>query len=89
MVLPHVYDKSTRRQKVNPDFLKLYPDKVKDYFTGEELQRDGYSKMPAAIEKNEARREKKKAIEKMDTFYEGDSTKAVEDFLTNEGVAPA
>jgi hypothetical protein len=89
IVMPHVYDKAARRQRVNPDFLKLYPDKVKDYFTTEELERDGYSKMPEAIAKNEMRREKKKAIAKMDTFFEGDSSKAVEDFLTNEGVAPA
>jgi len=81
MVMPHRHNFVTRRQEVNPDFVKLYPQRVKDYFTPEQLQRDGFGKMPALIEKNEARREKQKAIEKMETFFEGDSTKAVEEFL--------
>lgn len=84
IVMPHVYDKDAHRQKINPDFVKLYPDKVKDYFSEEEMKRDGYKKMPAAIEKNNERREKRKAIEKMETFFEGDSTKAVENFLSQD-----
>ena len=82
IVMPHVYDKTARRQRVNPDFVKLYPERVKDYFSPEELKRDGYKRMPEHIAKNEARREKQKAIEKMETFYEGDSAKAVENFLS-------
>lgn len=81
IVMPHIYDKTSHRQRVNPDFVRLYPQRVKDYFSGDQLKRDGFGKMPPLIEKNEARREKQKAIEKMDTFFEGDSTKAVEDFL--------
>ena len=79
--MPHIYDKNTHRQKINPDFVKLYPDKVKDFFNEDEMKRDGYSKMPGAIAKNNMRREKKKAIEKMETFFEGDSKVAVENFL--------
>lgn len=79
--MPHAYDKTSHRQKINPDFVKLYPDKVKDFFNEEEMKRDGYTKMPAAVEKNNFRREKQKAIEKMDTFFEGDSKVAVEKFL--------
>lgn len=81
IVLPHVYDKTAHRQKVNPDFVRLYPQRVKDYFSPDQLTKDGFGKMPALIAKNEARREKQKAIEKMETFFEGDSTKAVENFL--------
>jgi hypothetical protein len=81
IVMPHRHNKITRRQEVNPDFVKLYPEQVKQYFSSEELVRDGYKKLPEEIAKNEARREKQKAIEKMDTFFEGDSTKAVESFL--------
>lgn len=81
IVMPHRHNKITRRQEVNPDFVKLYPQRVKDYFTPEQLVRDGYTKLPEQIAKNELRREKQKAIAKMETFYEGDSTKAVENFL--------
>jgi hypothetical protein len=81
IVMPHVYDKAARRQRINPDFMKLYPDKVKDFFSEDEIKRDGYSKLPAAIEKNNFRREKQKAIEKMDTVFEGNGKKSVEDFL--------
>lgn len=87
--MPHRYNKSTHRQEINPDFVKLYPDKVKDFFSEKEMIRDGYQKMPEAIEKNNMKREKKKAIEKMDTFFEGDSTKAVEGFLKGSGVPEA
>jgi hypothetical protein len=83
MVMPTRHNKVTRRQEVNPDFLKLYPQRVKDYFTPEQLIRDGYKDLPRQIEKNEKRREKQKAIDKMETFYEGDSEKAVEKFLSD------
>jgi hypothetical protein len=82
MVMPHIYDKTAHRQKINPDFVKLYPDKVKDFFNEDEMKRDGYSKMPEAVEKNNHRREKQKAIEKMDTVFEGDGKAAVEKFLS-------
>lgn len=85
MVLPHVYDKASRRQRVNPDFVKLYPNQVKEFFTADELKRDGYRDMPDHISKNNLRREKVKAKEKMDTFFEGDSEKAIEGFLQETG----
>lgn len=81
MVTPHVYDKTKHRETVNPDFVKLYPDKVKDFFTGDQLKKEGYGKMPAAIEKNEARREKAKEEFKADTVYSGSQEKAMERIL--------
>jgi hypothetical protein len=87
IVMPHRHNKITRRQEVNPDFVKLYPQRVKDYFTPEQLIRDGYTKLPEQIAKNELRREKQKAIAKMETFYEGDSKKAVEKFLADPASA--
>lgn len=81
MVLPHVYDKMSRRQKVNPDFLKLYPNQVKEFFSEEELKRDGYTDMPKHIAKNTERRERKKAQMKQDTIYKGSSKKAIEKYL--------
>lgn len=81
MVTPHVYDKTKHRQTVNPDFVKLYPDKVKEYFTGDQLKKEGYTKMPEAIAKNEVRREKQKAKFVNDTVYSGSSKKAIGNFL--------
>lgn len=82
MVLPHVYDKSARRQRVNPDFLKLYPNQVKEFFSPDELKRDGYNEMPGHIAKNTIRREILKAKAKQETIYKGSSKKAIEKYLT-------
>jgi len=81
MVLPHSYDKTKHREVVNPDFVKLYPDKVKDFFSGDQLKKDGYSKMPDAIAKNEAKRERQRDEFKADTIYSGSSEKAMAKFL--------
>jgi hypothetical protein len=87
MVLPHVYDKTARRQRVNPDFLKLYPNQVKEFFSEDELKRDGYSEMPKHIAKNTERHEIAKAKAKMDTMFSGSSKKAIEKFLTETNPA--
>lgn len=81
MVTPHIYDKSKHRQTVNPDFVKLYPDKVKDFFSTDQLKREGYGKMPAAIEKNETKREQQREQFKADTVFSGSSKKAITNFL--------
>lgn len=87
MVTPHVYDKTAQRQRVNPDFLKLYPNQVKEFFSEDELKRDGYTEMPKHIAKNTERREIAKAKAKMDTMFSGSSKRAVEKFLTETGGA--
>lgn len=85
MVPPHVYDPTARRQRLNPDFLKLYPDKVKEFFSEEELVRDGYDKLPKQIQKNNARRDKAREQAKEDIIYAGSSKTAVEGFLNDTG----
>lgn len=89
MVLPHVYDKTAGRQRVNPDFLKLYPNQVKEFFNEDELKRDGYSEMPKHIAKNTERRERQKAQAKLDTMFSGSTKKAVTNFLEETGGVPA
>lgn len=81
MIRPHVYDKTTHRERVNPDFLKLYPDKVKEYFSGEELNRDGYKEMPKHIMRNKRKSDKLVAAYKADTQFEGKQTAAMAKFL--------
>jgi hypothetical protein len=81
IVRPHIYDKANHREHVNPDFLKLYPDKVKEYFKPEELIRDGYKDMPAKIEANKKRNDKKMAAYRKATIFSGSTKKAMEKFL--------
>jgi len=50
-IQPHKFDKNTRKIGVNPDFVKEYPDKVKDYFSEEEVEKAGYPKLSKAIKK--------------------------------------
>ena len=82
MVIPHIYDKNLHREKVNPDFVKLYgPEKTKEFFSSDELKRDGYSKMPAVIDKIEQKKAKHKERFVKDTIYSGSSKKAIANFL--------
>lgn len=46
-VLPHRYDKMSKKVVPNEDFLKLYPDKAGEYFKQKELDKAGYSKLKA------------------------------------------
>ena len=50
-IQPHTFDKNTRKIGVNPDFVKEYPDKVKDYFSEEEVEKAGYPKLSKAMAK--------------------------------------
>jgi hypothetical protein len=47
MLLPHKYDKISRKVVPNDDFLKKYPDKAGEYFKQRELDKAGYSKLKA------------------------------------------
>ena len=44
LIQPEVYDKSSKKLKINPDFAKYYPDKVKNFFTPEQIRKQGFSK---------------------------------------------
>ena len=84
IIRPHIYNKNTHREEVNPEFLKRYPDKVKDFFSTDQLVADGFKDMPAKIAKNKARNDKKAEAYKNDTIYSGSSKKAISKFL-NQG----
>jgi len=45
MTVPHTYDKASRKVKPNPDFLKQYPDKAREYFNNQELKKAGYGNL--------------------------------------------
>lgn len=51
IVQPHIYDKHKRKQILNPQFLSLYPDKVRYYETPESIRKQGYPKLANYSEK--------------------------------------
>lgn len=65
MVQPHVWDKASRKHVINPDFIKLYPDKAKDIYREPEMVQSGYTKLPEHSRKlkanNKARADKFKS----------------------------
>ena len=44
-ILPHALDKSRHNIGINPEFVKLYPDRAKDYYTPEEMVKANMSKL--------------------------------------------
>ena len=79
-VQPHIYDKNTRKQVINPEFVKLYPKEAETYYQDGDFTSE-YKDLPKAIKKRKAKREKLVNQAKRDTIYEGSSDTAVEKFL--------
>lgn len=42
---PHVYDKASKKLKVNTEFVKLFPDQASKTFTSKELKDVGVTKL--------------------------------------------
>ena len=57
-VQPHSYNRMSRKLELNPDFIKLYPDKVKEY--AEEKDLLGKPKLSSFIEKQKSQEKKLK-----------------------------
>lgn len=71
IILPHQYDKLTNKYIPNPDFVRLYPDKLPTYFTAEELKQHGYDK-PEALFEAKAKQEAEIAAEKAQVEFAAD-----------------
>lgn len=71
MILPHAYDKASKKVVANPDFLQLYPDKMSEYFSQTELEQQGYTKVGEAFERVEAGKAKVEAAKQDVTFKPG------------------
>ena len=56
-VPPHVYDRYQKREVLNPEFVKLYPDKVKNWESKEQMEVQGYPKLAKYTEKLEKQKE--------------------------------
>lgn len=80
-VQPHIWDKTKRRLVVNPDFVKLYPKQVKNFFNDDEMTKDGYSKLPEYSKKLKAKTSKAVAKDKQGVIFEGDSKSAIKKIL--------
>lgn|SRR3990167_8494346 len=46
---PHVYDKASRKLKVNTDFVKLFPEQATKTFTNAELKDVGITKLKGKV----------------------------------------
>src|SRR3990167_6625284 len=44
-ILPHAHDKTKRNLGINQEFIKMFPDKAKDFFTPEEMSAAGMPKL--------------------------------------------
>lgn len=68
-ILPHAYDKASRKVKPNDDFIKMYPDKVGNFFKQSELEQAGYTKIGDVYKQKAA--EKSAAEQSKATFKKG------------------
>lgn len=81
MILPHTFNKATKRLDVNPEFVKQFPDKVKDYFSEKEIKDAGLPKL--ATRANKIKKiEKENKQKQKDIFYSGSTKKALQKVLT-------
>lgn len=81
-VEPHVWDKSKRRMVINPDFVKLYPDKMRYYENEEGVSKQGYSKLGKAMKKQKERISKaKENLIKNKLQFSGNEKKGIERLL--------
>ena len=79
---PFAYNKSRRKIDVSQDFVKLYPDKAKDYFSDSEMSKSGN---PDLVEhSNQIRKEikKNKQEQAKSVKFTGSQEKAMERILT-------
>ena len=81
-ILPHAYDRSKRSIGINSEFVKLYPDRAKDYFTPEEMVKANLPKLAKkGIEDRQKEiRHKQEIVNSVE--HTGDPKKAIERALT-------
>lgn len=48
---PFTYNKTTRKMDINQDFVKLYPDQAKLYYSDKEMKKAGMPKLSERAEK--------------------------------------
>lgn len=81
-ILPHAHDKSKHGLGINQEFIKMYPDRAKDYFTPEEMTKANMPKLAKKAE-NDRQKEinhKQKMLNGVE--HTGDPKKAIERALT-------
>lgn len=78
MIVPHAYNKTTRRLEPNAEFIKRYPDQAKDYFTKDEMIASGHTKLVTHTEKVLARDAAEQAEHQQGVEHHGDPLNALE-----------
>jgi hypothetical protein len=76
-ILPHAYSKGEGKLRINDDFVKKYPDKAGEYFTDDQMTKQGYKKLPGMI-KN---KKEKIAKQKQNIEFHGNTKQGIERIL--------
>lgn len=77
-IVPTTYNRTTRKLDINPEFAKLYPSRVMDYFTADEIDKANMPKLSKKIQKDkqQAKEQKEKFINSLD--HEGTTQSGME-----------
>lgn len=76
-VAPHIYNKSTRRFEINPDFVKLYPEQTTDFTDAKEIRQSGLHKLSRLKKAKEVKKQLHEQRLAKAVEFHGDTTKAV------------
>jgi len=80
-IQPHAYDKNKRKLCLNEDFVKKYPDKVKEYFSEEEVSNAGYCKLSNHMKKQKEAEIKHKNDQRIKFAGKGQEGKRIKELL--------
>ncbi|MEM3145430.1 MAG: hypothetical protein QW332_05535 [Thermoproteota archaeon] len=84
MIPPYFYNKVNKKLDLRPDFVKLYPDKVKDYFTEEEIAKAGYPKLAEKAKADRQKEKQHKEFLRKSVKFEGKQKEAMRKVLTSD-----
>lgn len=77
LVPPHTYDRGSKKWVPNPEFVKLYPDRAKDFHSNDEL---AAAHMPKLAKRSDSLREvvrKHKETMRKTVQHEGETVKGI------------
>lgn len=80
-IQPYAYDKIKRKMGLNPDFVKHYPDKLNEYITPEEVEREGMPKLSKYMKTIQKQKEIEKQLHYSQADFIGDEDNAIEKTL--------
>lgn len=79
LIVPHVWDKDLRKEVINPEFVKKYPDKLHYYHKPQDMAKNGLPRLGEAMAKQEESIKKGKI--QAEEEYFGEQDKAMEKLM--------